>query len=170
MQRGANQSSSRSLVTMPKRCVAAGCSNTYSNKVSLFKLPKVPVLRQKWVKQVQRTRAEWSGPSDHSVLCSDHFDSSCFEPDTKLASQMGIQKIIRLKEGAVPTIFERQRMSGGSVPMASLDQDLVQVSSDPGPSTQHSRKRTSSPSGHGIPKKKRTAYEKRERCRVSIYS
>ena len=70
---------------MPKRFVAAGCSNTYSNKVSLFKFPKVPVLRQKWVKQVQRTRAEWSGPSDHSVLCSDHFDSSCFEPDTKLA-------------------------------------------------------------------------------------
>ena len=154
---------------MPKRCVAAGCSNTYSDKVSLFKFPKDPVLRQQWVKQVQRTRAEWSGPSEHSVLCSDHFDSSCIEPDTKLASQMGLQKRTRLKEGAVPTIFERQRMSGGSVPMASSAQDLVH-SSAPGPSTQDSRKRMSSPSLHDIPKKKRTAYEKRERCRVSIHS
>ena len=157
------------LVTMPKRCVAAGCSNTYSDKVSLFKFPEDPVLRQKRVKQVQRTRAEWPDLSEHSVLCSDHFDSSCTEPDIKLASQMGMQKRIRLKEGAVPTISERQRMSGGSVPMTSLAQDLVH-SSAPGPSTQNSRKRMPSPSLHDIPTKKRSAYEKRERCRVSIHS
>ena len=90
---------------MVKRCVAAGCSNTYSDNVSLFKFPKDPVLRQKWVKNVQRTRAQWSGPSEHSVLCSEHFDSSCFEPDSELASQMGMQKRKRLKDDAVPTLF-----------------------------------------------------------------
>ena len=89
---------------MVKRCVAAGCSNTYSDNVSLFKFPKDPVLRQKWVKNVQKTRAQWSGPSEHSVLCSQHFDSSSFEPDSELASQMGMQKCRRLKDDAVPTL------------------------------------------------------------------
>ena len=60
----------------------------------------------------------------------------CYAVTILIAAAMGIEKRIRLKEGAVPTIFERERMSGGSVPMASLDQNLVQVSSDPGPSTQ----------------------------------
>ena len=73
-------------LTMVKHCVAAGYSSTYSDNVSLFKFPKDTVLRQKWGKNVQRTRAQWSGPSEHSILCSQHFDSSCFEPDSELAS------------------------------------------------------------------------------------
>ena len=132
---------------MVKRCVAAGCSNTYSDNVSLFKFPKDPVLRQKWVKNVQRTRAQWSGPSEYSVLCSQHFDSSCFEPDSELASQMGMQKRIRLKDDAIPTLFERP----GSQ-MSHL--------SDAGPSGTLSRKRASSSSSladAGISKKIRTA-------------
>ena len=52
---------------MVKCCVAAGCSNTYTDTVSLFKFPKDPVLGQKWVKNVQRTRVQWSGPSEYSV-------------------------------------------------------------------------------------------------------
>lgn len=141
---------------MVKRCVAAGCSNTYSDNVSLFKFPKDPVLRQKWVKNIQRTRAQWSGPSEHSVLCSQHFNSSCFEPDSELASQMGMQKRRRLKDDAVPTLFERPG------PRTSL-------LSDAGPSGTLSRKRASSSSSltdAGTSKKIRTAYEKRERCRV----
>ncbi len=90
---------------MPKRCAAAGCSNTYKDNISLFLFPKDDDLRSKWIKQVKRTRAEWSGPSDHSVLCSDHFDGNCFEPDTEIASQMGLKKGVRLKVDAVPTIL-----------------------------------------------------------------
>lgn len=144
---------------MVKRCVAAGCSNTYSDNVSLFKFPKDPVLRQKWVNNVQRTRAQWSGPSEHSVLCSQHFDSSCFEPDSELTSQMGLQKRKRLKGDAVPTLFERPG-AGSHL-------------SEAGPSGTLSRKRPSSSSSladTGSLKKKRTAYEKRERCRVSQFS
>lgn len=139
---------------MVKCCVAAGCSNTYSDHVSLFKFPKDPVLRQKWVKNVQITRARWSGPSEHSVLCSEHFDSSCFEPDSELASQMGMQK---LKADAVPTLFEKPRAG-------------VSLFSEAGPSGTLSQKRSSSSSSladAGTSKKKRTAYEKRERIRVS---
>ena len=41
------------------------------------------------MKQVQRTRFQWSGPSEHSVLCSKHFANSCFEPESALWSKMG---------------------------------------------------------------------------------
>ena len=94
-------------LTMVKRCGAAECSNTYSDGVHLFKFPRDPAIRQQWVKQVQRTRAQWSGPSEHSILCSKHFTDSCFEPDSVLASKMGIKKCRRLKDDAIPTIFER---------------------------------------------------------------
>ena len=74
----------RTAWRMVKRCVAAGCSNTYSDGVSLFAFPRDPSLRQEWLKQVQKTRARWSGPSKHSVLCSCRFTEDCFEPDTLL--------------------------------------------------------------------------------------
>ena len=57
---------------MVNRCVAAGCFNTHSDRVSLFKFPRDAVLRRKWEKQVQRTRAQWKA-TEHSILCSDYF-------------------------------------------------------------------------------------------------
>ena len=114
-------------------------------------------MRQKWIKNVQRTRAEWKGPSEHSVLCSEHFESSCFEIDSGLAAEMGLQKRRRLKPDAVPTLFTRPE-----VPLPS-------AMSEPGPS-RLSRKRapvSSSSIADTAAKKSRTAYEKRERARVS---
>lgn len=144
---------------MVKRCVAAGCSNTYSMGVSLFLFPKDPVLRQKWTKNVQRTRAKWSGPTEHSVLCSQHFESSCFEPDADLASEMGLHKRRRLKVDAVPTLFERP---GPQACQMSI--------SDSGPSgSTLSRKRMPSSlsfTDASASKKTRSAYEKRERSRI----
>ena len=44
------------------------------------------------------------GPSERSVLCSDHFN----EPDTAIASSLGLDKPRRrLKADAVPTVFKR---------------------------------------------------------------
>ena len=94
-----------SVKKMVKQCVAAGCSNTYKDNVSFFKFPRDPVMQQKWVKQVQRTRAEWSGPNEHSVVCSVHFTDNCFE--INLAEKFGLEKRKKLKEDAVPTIFRR---------------------------------------------------------------
>ena len=91
---------------MVNRCVAAGCSNTPSDRVSLFKFPSDGVLRRKWEKQVQQTRAQWKA-TEHSFLCSDHFTEDCFEVDSALASQFEMKKRRRLKPGAVPTIFHR---------------------------------------------------------------
>lgn len=63
----------------------------------------IPVrIRQEWIRQTQRTRDQWTGPSEHSVLCSEHFAD--VEPDFLLSS---LPKTKRLKPGAIPTIFNR---------------------------------------------------------------
>ena len=90
---------------MVKRCVAAGCSNTHADGISLFSFPRDPSLRALWNKQVQRTRADWRDATDYSVLCSEHFTKDCFEQGSVMASQFGIQKRRRLKPDAVLTIF-----------------------------------------------------------------
>ena len=37
-------------------------------------------------KQVQRTRSQWE-PSEHSVLCSDHFSTDSFEPRADITAK-----------------------------------------------------------------------------------
>ena len=80
----------------------------------------------------------------------------CFEPDAELASQMGIQKCRRLKDDAVPTLFARSEAR-------------VSFPSDAGPSGTVSRNMASSLADASTSKKIRTAYEKRERSRVSQF-
>ena len=89
---GGKRSFATFISIMVKNSVAANCSNTYGHGVSLFKFPKDRALCQIWIKNIQKTRANWDDPSEHSVLCSQHFESSCFEVDSELAAQMGIQK------------------------------------------------------------------------------
>ena len=90
------------------RCVAAGCSNTHRDGVSLFMFPKKESLRKKWADEVRRTREKWE-PTEHSVLCSKHFEAHCFEQCTKLSETVGMVKKIKpqLKADAVPTLFEK---------------------------------------------------------------
>ena len=143
---------------MVKWCVAAGCSNTYSDGVSLFLFPKDHARRLQWIKQVKRTRAEWKGPSEHSVICSVHFTDDCFEPDTAIASSLRLDKPRRrLKADAVPTVFKRaasvlsnrqatgKRFACKGPGFFSTDQD-----------------------GSQSRKVRRGAYEKRERARVCL--
>ena len=140
---------------MGRRCVAAGCSNTHSDTISMHKFPKDPELRLKWEKQVQRTRERWSA-TENSFLCSDHFEADCFEVDSMLAEKMGLKKRRRLKLDAVPTIFVRP-----------------QPATEPGPSsstpvtTARKTAPTSLSTVSTAPPKKRMAYEKRERLRAS---
>ena len=140
--------------SMVKRCVAAGCSNTYSDGVSLFHFPKDHARRQQWIKQVQWTRSQWKGPSEHSVLCSDHFNEDCFEPDTAIASSLGLDKPRRrLKADAVPTVFKRV----AAPVLAATGKRLA--CEGPGSSS-------TDPEGSQSKKVRRGAYEKRERARV----
>ena len=126
------------------RCIAAGCSNVRSDTVSLFRFPKDPALRQRWTKQVKRTRANWKGPSDSSVLCSKHFTESCFEPITGIGATFGLKMRPKLKPDAVPTVFVR-----------SVPTDI------PSTSEGVSSKRKCCTQSAVVPKKQRVAYEKK---------
>uniref|UniRef100_A0A3P9JUS6 THAP-type domain-containing protein n=1 Tax=Oryzias latipes TaxID=8090 RepID=A0A3P9JUS6_ORYLA len=83
---------------MPSPCVAAGCSNTSSESVSVYKFPKQETLLKQWTKQVQRTRANWV-PTASSTLCSEHFEADY------MGMHVRYKKV--LKPNAIPTIFKR---------------------------------------------------------------
>ena len=142
-----------------KYCIAAACSNTGTHGVSFFKFPSDPILREKWTKEVKRTRDRWSGPSKHSVLCEKHFPEECFEPDSAIALSMGLLKRKRLRPNAVPTIFERQRQP---LPLETSDE----------PSCSGVRKKRSAGTAIILGaesskiKRPRKAFHKRERSRV----
>ncbi|KAM9463287.1 lethal(3)malignant brain tumor-like protein 2 [Clarias gariepinus] len=91
---------------MPNHCVAFGCRKSYRDNVSMFRFPKDHGDFLKWEKQVQKTRHKWVAKT-HSFLCSEHFSKDCFEPrPTTVTKNMG-SKGLKLKEGAIPTIFIR---------------------------------------------------------------
>jgi len=64
---------------MVKRYVAAGNTNSIVSH---------PALHMQWIKEVQRTHANWQGPIDYSVLCSYQFTSDCFEEDMTIAVRL----------------------------------------------------------------------------------
>ena len=57
-------------IEIVKYCVAAGCSNTNINGISLYQFLQDPVLGVQWTKEVQRTQADWQGLSNYSILSS----------------------------------------------------------------------------------------------------
>ncbi|XP_041463201.1 uncharacterized protein LOC121414191 [Lytechinus variegatus] len=87
---------------MPARCIVGGCSNTTKDGASLHLFPKDANLRRIWVSKVKLTRANWSGPSDWSVVCSSHFEDADF--DDGLHAAFGMKRTRRLKPDAVPKI------------------------------------------------------------------
>ena len=102
---------------------------------------KTLLLRKEWTLQVQRTRASWK-PTEYSYLCSEHFTADSFESDSAIAASFGISKRKRLKSDAIPTIFER-------------------------PAPESTGKRPATTASESVAKRRRTAFEKRERSRVS---
>ena len=94
---------------MGKRCAVVGCSTTHKNGISLFKFPKDKGIRRQWIRQVQRNRANWTGPSEYSCICSQHFSSDCLESTSRVSNQIGFRMKQMLKPEAVPTIFPTKR-------------------------------------------------------------
>ena len=96
-------------IIMVNRCVAGGCSNTCKDNVSLYHFPKDLARRRLWTRQVKITRDKWTGPTEHSTLCSAHFSDECFEKQPTLMKEFGLkqrQKYV-LKESAIPTLFPK---------------------------------------------------------------
>uniref|UniRef100_A0A3Q1G956 THAP domain-containing protein 1 n=1 Tax=Acanthochromis polyacanthus TaxID=80966 RepID=A0A3Q1G956_9TELE len=77
-------------------CSAPNCSNSTSIGKQLFRFPKDPVRKKKWVVNCRRDFE----PTPHSRLCQDHFEQSQFEEIAR--SPAGGKK---LKPNAIPTLF-----------------------------------------------------------------
>ncbi|XP_062859200.1 lethal(3)malignant brain tumor-like protein 2 [Trichomycterus rosablanca] len=91
---------------MPNRCAAYGCKKTHKNNVSMFRFPKDPDEFRKWERQVKKTRHNWVAKT-YSFLCSEHFSKDCFESRPSSVTKAMGSKGLKLKEGAIPTIFIR---------------------------------------------------------------
>lgn len=141
-----NMSGERGIV-----CVAYGCSNTTLDNESMDKFPmKKPGLLRQWMNFVKSKQKDWEQPSAYSTLCSDHFTEDCFPVKYCVMESMGQspqQK--RLKPGSVPTIHTKTEQA---TPKRSFTTKTNGCPCDETPT---------------VPKKTRTAFEKREKRRVS---
>lgn len=77
-------------------CSAPNCHNSTSIGKQLFRFPKDPLRKKKWVVNCRRDFE----PTPHSRLCQDHFEKSQFEEVAR--SPAGGKK---LKPNAIPTLF-----------------------------------------------------------------
>lgn len=87
-------------------CCAVGCSNdsrsvSKEHGISFHLLPTENSLLQKRLAKI--SRVDFVVTKD-TRLCSDHFESDCFERDLK-AELLGLKSKRTLKPDAVPTIF-----------------------------------------------------------------
>mgnify|MGYP001406762379 CR=1 FL=1 len=92
-------------------CVAKNCnsggpkakdSDSDSHRVVLFRFPKKPMIKNRWIRGLHK--AKWS-PKPNSVLCSLHFGEDSFLPGS-LNDPLQRPK---LKLNAVPTIFDHSK-------------------------------------------------------------
>ena len=108
-------------------CVAGGpegrrCTNcTHTEGKSMHAFPKDPSTRRLWTKFVQLHRSDFLRPTNTSVLCSDHFNTSCF------AFRFGDLNFRRqLEKGSLPTIYTPEKCeSNPEKPLPEREKRLV---------------------------------------------
>ena len=71
--------------------------------------PVDPAISSQWTKFVQKKRANFTGPTEHSVLCSQHFENQCFDQHHESLLAFGYGKGRKLLPTAVPTIWKDSR-------------------------------------------------------------
>eukprot|EP00105_Crassostrea_gigas_P001462 XP_011413654.1 PREDICTED: THAP domain-containing protein 10 [Crassostrea gigas] len=89
--------------------VVAGCSKRQTDDVSVHSFPKDNRQRAAWTRFVKLTRADWTGPSQYTVICSEHFNEECYERQHFLLKDFGITTKKRLVPGSVPSIYPKRK-------------------------------------------------------------
>lgn len=92
-----------------RMCVVAGCSKRQADGVSVHIFPKDQRQRAAWVRFVKLTRADWPGPSQYTVICSEHFNEDCYEARFSLMKDFGIPANKCLRKGSVPSIYPKRK-------------------------------------------------------------
>ncbi|CAC5397010.1 unnamed protein product [Mytilus coruscus] len=95
-------------------CSVLNCKIQSGQGIAMFKFPEKDLeRRQLWIDKVALKRKDFQ-PSPFARVCARHFTNDQFVIDPSLAVSIGYkQKQLRLKENAVPTIFDNY--SGGIV-------------------------------------------------------
>ena len=84
-------------------CAATNCTNRSKSKVSTFKFPADPKIREEWLKNLKRESFQ---PTKHSRLCENHFTMESFDESYAIKFSLGLKPgKPQLKKNAVPTIF-----------------------------------------------------------------
>ena len=106
------------LIAMGKNCVVYGCNVTSANKkgistqgISTHSFPKDPNVRRKWVNFVKKTRKNFSQPTEHQVICAQHFASDAFADQYTaplFQRELGYRPKRKLKSDAEPTLMTEE--------------------------------------------------------------
>ena len=100
---------------MVNRCAVQGC-----NKTGGLGFPTAPEVNLKWWLAVKRP--EWI-PSEHSKVCSAHFKPADFKDsiiNTCSANPSPKRRYLKLKDGAVPSMFPWSTSQSSSPPCAPI--------------------------------------------------
>ena len=99
---------------MGKECASADCREIQhaGSSLSFHKFPlKDPARLQQWLVNMNRldpkTKKLWQ-PASHDVLCSKHFEESCFTMRTRINREEGLPHFAFLEPDAVPTLFSHR--------------------------------------------------------------
>lgn len=92
---------------MGKCCAVAGCSNSARSGHTLHVFPKDEKQRDSWIQFVKFTgRADFSAPTQNSVICDAHFSDDCYEVvRLKLKKLLGLTTKKRLLPNSVPDLY-----------------------------------------------------------------
>ncbi|CAG2212087.1 unnamed protein product [Mytilus edulis] len=66
---------------MGRNCAVAGCNNSAKTGHTQHAFPKDDRQRNLWVRFVKLTRVDFTVPTKHSAICSEHFSEECYEVD-----------------------------------------------------------------------------------------